>query len=141
MFKTLRDEIAAMMARDPAARSALEVALCYPGFHAIMLHRLAHRAWRRDWQLAARAIAQIGRFLTGIEIHPGARIAKDFFIHHGMGVEVGETAVTGDGASLYHVVTLRGVPPWAVSESARTRTRHPNIGSTLGWGIRWRELS
>lgn len=128
MFKTLRDEIAAMMARDPAARSALEVALCYPGFHAIMLHRLAHRAWRRDWRLAARAISQIGRFLTGIEIHPGARIGKDFFIDHGMGVVVGETAEIGDGVTLYHDVTLGGVAPSVDSESQRNRKRHPTLG-------------
>ena len=95
MFKMLRQEISAIMERDPAARSAWEVALCYSGFHAIVMHRLAHRAWKAGWRVSARALSQFNRFVTGIEIHPGASIGDRFFIDHGMGVVIGETAEVG----------------------------------------------
>lgn len=136
MFKVLRDEIDTMMQRDPAARSRLEVMLCYSGFHAILLHRLAHRAWRRGWRLAPRALSQFGRFLTGIEIHPGARIGKRFFIDHGMGVVIGETAEIGDDVTLYHDVTLGGVAPSVDSASQREQKRHPTLcnGVIVGSG-------
>ncbi len=122
VFKHLREQIDGMIARDPAARSRLEVALLYPGFHAMALHRLAHGAWRRGWYLTARGISQFGRFLTGIEIHPGARIGDRFFIDHGMGVVIGETAEIGDDVMLYHGVTLGGT-------SLAKGKRHPTIAS------------
>ena len=111
MFKSLRAEIDATMQRDPAARSRLEVVLCYPGFQAIMLYRLSSACWRRKWYLLGRWISAIGRILTGIEIHPGATIGKRFFIDHGMGVVIGETAEIGDDVTLYQGVTLGGTSP------------------------------
>src|SRR3989454_1158927 len=108
LLKNLREEIDATLARDPAARSRLEVVLCYPGFHALVWHRLAHWLWQRGWLLAGRFASHIGRVLTGIEIHPGARIGRRVFIDHGMGVVVGETAEIGDDCTLYHGVTLGG---------------------------------
>jgi len=126
-FKRLREEIDGMMARDPAARSRLEVVLCYPGFHAIVMHRLAHRLWRRGWRLSARALSQLGRAITGIEIHPGARIGRGFFIDHGMGVVVGETSIIGDDVTLYHGVTLGGIAPSVDSDAQVGQKRHPTI--------------
>ena len=131
MFKSLREEIDGMMLRDPAARSRWEVALCYPGFHAIVFHRIAHPLWNRGWRVLARWISQIGRFMTGIEIHPGARIGKKFFVDHGMGVVVGETAVIGDNVTLYHGVTLGGVSPSVDSDSQREQKRHPTLGDNV----------
>ncbi|HET8928554.1 MAG TPA: serine O-acetyltransferase EpsC, partial [Microbacterium sp.] len=100
--------IRSVFSRDPAARSVLEVLLCYPGLHAVWMHRLAHRLWRADWRLLARLVSHLGRWLTGIEIHPGAKIGRRFFIDHGMGVVIGETAEIGDDVMLYHGVTLGG---------------------------------
>ncbi len=108
LFRNLRDEIDATLARDPAARSRLEVVLCYPGFHALLFHRLAHWLWGHGWLLAGRFVSHVGRVLTGIEIHPGARIGKRLFIDHGMGVVIGETAEIGDDCTLYQGVTLGG---------------------------------
>ncbi len=122
-LKNLRDEIDATLARDPAARSRLEVALCYPGFHALLFHRLGHWLWRRGWLLAGRIVSQWGRMLTGIEIHPGARIGKRLFIDHGMGVVIGETAEIGDDCTLYQGVTLGG------TSLERGRKRHPTLGN------------
>ena len=101
LFKNLRDEIDATLARDPAARSRLEVVLCYPGFQALLFYRLAHWFWGRGWRLAGRFVSHIGRCATGIEIHPGARIGRRLFIDHGMGVVIGETAEIGDDCTLY----------------------------------------
>ncbi len=125
-----------MMARDPAARSRLEVALCYPGFHAIILHRMAHGLWRRRWRLAARTLSQFGRLVTGIEIHPAVEIGKGFFIDHGMGVVVGETSVIGDEVTLYHGVTLGGIAPSVDSTSQVWQKRHPTLeeGVIVGSG-------
>jgi len=136
MFKVLRREIDTMMQRDPAARSRLEVILCYSGYHAIILHRLAHWAWQRGWRLGPRALSQFNRFLTGIEIHPGARIGSRFFIDHGMGVVIGETAEIGDDVTLYHDVTLGGVAPSIDSDSQREQKRHPTLedGVIVGSG-------
>lgn len=131
MFKMVGEEIDAMMLRDPAARSPLEVVLCYAGFHAIVMHRIAHRAWNAGWRLLARLISQFNRFLTGIEIHPGARIGKRFFIDHGMGVVIGETAEIGDDVTLYHGVTLGGVAPSVDSDSQREQKRHPTLGNCV----------
>ena len=123
LLKNLREEIDATLARDPAARSRLEVALCYPGFHALVWHRLAHWLWQHGWLLAGRFTSHIGRVLTGIEIHPGARIGKRVFIDHGMGVVIGETAEVGDDVTLYQGVTLGG------TSLTRGAKRHPTIGN------------
>ncbi|WP_119678113.1 serine O-acetyltransferase [Indioceanicola profundi] len=124
MFKRLREEIDAVIARDPAARSRLEVVLCYPGLHAILLHRLAHRLWTGGWHLSGRWISHLARWLTGIEIHPGATIGRNFFIDHGMGVVIGETAVIGSNVMLYHQVTLGGT-------SLEKGKRHPTVGNDV----------
>jgi serine O-acetyltransferase len=136
MFKSIRAEIDAMMLRDPAARSRIEVVLCYPGFQALMFHRLSHWMWVRGFRLLGRAMSQLGRFITGIEIHPGAVIGKRFFIDHGMGVVVGETSKIGDDVTLYHGVTLGGVAPSVDSHSQRDTKRHPTLedGVIVGSG-------
>src|SRR5579863_8674784 len=128
LMKNLRDEIAATLARDPAARSGLEVVLCYPGFQALLYYRLAHWLWRRRWHLAGRFVSHVGRVLTGIEIHPGARIGKRLFIDHGMGVVIGETAEVGDDCTLYHGVTLGGTRP---TREQGGQKRHPTIGNDV----------
>jgi serine O-acetyltransferase len=120
MFKTLSDDIQAVFERDPAARSRLEVLLCYPGLHAVLIHRVAHALWRRGWLLSGRLLSQFGRWLTGIEIHPGAQLGRRLLIDHGMGVVIGETAVVGDDVTLYQNVTLGGV-------SLNPGKRHPTI--------------
>jgi len=122
MFKGLKEDIDAVFARDPAARSRLEILLCYPGLHALIFHRVAHALWRADWRLLARFVSQISRFMTGIEIHPGAKIGRRFFIDHGMGVVIGETAEIGDDVTLYQGVTLGGI-------SLDKGKRHPTIGN------------
>jgi serine O-acetyltransferase len=127
MFKTLRAEIEATMARDPAARSVWEVVLCYPGFQAVQIYRAANWAWRRRLYLLGRLLSQVGRFATGIEIHPGATIGRRLFIDHGMGVVIGETAEIGDDVTLYHDVTLGGVAPSVDSDSQRDTKRHPTL--------------
>jgi serine O-acetyltransferase len=129
MFKRIRDDIEAVLARDPAARSRTEVLLCYPGLHALLVHRLAHRLWLAGWRLSARWLSQLSRFLTGIEIHPGAVIGERFFIDHGMGVVIGETAEIGDDVTLYQGVTLGGV-------SGAAGKRHPTLedGVVVGAG-------
>lgn len=136
MFNTIREEIRGIKARDPAARSSLEVILCYPGFHAITTHRLASWFWQRGWRVLGRFISHSGRFLTGIEIHPAARIGQGFFVDHGMGVVVGETAEIGEGVTLYHDVTLGGVAPSVDSDSQRDQKRHPTLedGVIVGSG-------
>ena len=123
LLKNLREEIDATLARDPAARSRLEVVLCYPGFHALVYHRVAHWLWQHRWFLAGRFVSHVGRVLTGIEIHPGARIGKRVFIDHGMGVVIGETAEVGDDVTLYQGVTLGG------TSLTRGTKRHPTIGN------------
>jgi serine O-acetyltransferase len=127
MFDKVRAEIDGMIARDPAARSRLEVALVYPAFHAILAYRVSHKLYKADWHLLARMISQAARFFTGIEIHPGATIGKRFFIDHGMGVVIGETAHIGDNVTLYHDVTLGGVSPAEESDGQRCQKRHPTL--------------
>ena len=136
MFKEIRADIDGMMQRDPAARSRLEVVLCYPGFHALVFHRLAHGAWRRGWRILGRFISQIGRFATAIEIHPGARIGKRLFIDHGTGVVIGEMSEIGDDVTLYQGVTLGGVAPSVDSHAQRDVKRHPTLedGVIVGSG-------
>ena len=131
MFTRLKEEIAVVFERDPAARNAWEVVTCYPGLHALLIHRLAHWLWRKRLRWLARMLSHIGRFLTGIEIHPGAHIGRRFFIDHGMGVVIGETAEVGDDCTLYHGVTLGGT-------SWNKGKRHPTLGNgvVLGAGAK-----
>ncbi len=124
MFPGLQEYLRSIYARDPAARNAFEVLTTYPGVHALALHRIAHRLWRWRLRWLARVISQTTRWLTGIEIHPGARIGKRFFIDHGMGVVIGETAEIGDDCTLYHGVTLGGTT-W------RKEKRHPTLGNNV----------
>jgi serine O-acetyltransferase len=122
MFRRIREEIAIVFERDPAARNAWEVITCYPGFHAMLMHRLAHRLWGIKLRWLARFTSHLARWFTGIEIHPGATIGERFFIDHGMGVVIGETAEIGDDCTLYHGVTLGGT-------SWQRGKRHPTLGS------------
>ena len=121
MFARIREDIACVFDRDPAARSTWEVITCYPGFHALLIHRLAHAFWRVKLRWLARFTSHCSRFLTGIEIHPGAKIGRRAFIDHGMGVVIGETAELGDDCTLYHGVTLGGTT-WNKGK------RHPTLG-------------
>ena len=131
MFAQLKSDIDAVLTRDPAARSALEVMLCYPGFRAIRRHRRAHWLWEHDMKLLARIVSQRTRKKTGIEIHPGAKIGARLFIDHGMGVVIGETAEIGDDVTLYQDVTLGGT-------GKETGKRHPTLGKNVmvGCGAR-----
>jgi len=122
------EEIEAFKRRDPAARSAFEVIFLYQGFHALMIYRLSHYFWKLRWKFLGRLISQLGRFLTGIEIHPGAEIGKRFVIDHGMGVVIGETSCIGDDVTLYHDVTLGGISPAVQSEQQVGLKRHPTLG-------------
>ncbi|MCL4542484.1 MAG: serine O-acetyltransferase [Deltaproteobacteria bacterium] len=128
MFKTLKENINSVYERDPAARSTLEVLLCYPGLHAVYFHKLSHFLWEHKLWLLARLISQCGRFITGIEIHPGAKIGRRFFIDHGMGVVIGETAEIGDDVTIYHGVTLGGT-------SWKKEKRHPTIENNVMIGV------
>lgn len=121
MFARLKEEIAVVFERDPAARTTWEVITCYPGLHATLIHRVAHWLWQSDLKWMGRMVSHIGRWLTGIEIHPGAIIGQRFFIDHGMGVVIGETAEIGDDCTLYHGVTLGGT-------SWNKGKRHPTLG-------------
>jgi serine O-acetyltransferase len=120
MLENIRRDVTSAMERDPAARSRLEVLLCYPGVHALAFHRLAHRLWGAGWLVAARFVSHVSRFLTGIEIHPAACIGAGVFIDHGMGVVIGETAEVGDDVTLYQGVTLGGT-------SLKREKRHPTL--------------
>src|SRR5687767_1499878 len=122
MFSRLKEEIKVVFERDPAARNTWEVITCYPGFHALLVHRLAHWLWRVRFKWLARFVSHVSRGLTGIEIHPGASIGRRFFIDHGMGVVIGETAEIGDDCTLYHGVTLGGT-------SWNKGKRHPTLGN------------
>ncbi len=126
-FNRLVDDIDAFLARDPAARSRWEVAILYQGFHAVVFYRVSHALWVRDWRFVGRLISQIGRFLTGIEIHPGASIGRGFVIDHGAGVVIGETAVIGNDVTLYHDVTLGGIAPSVDSAEQIGVKRHPTL--------------
>ena len=121
MFNQLKEDIKIVFDRDPAARNMLEVVTTYPGFHAILLHRVNHYFWRHNFKFIARFLSYFSRWLTGIEIHPGAIIGKRFFIDHGMGIVIGETAIIGDDCTLYHGVTLGGT-------SWKKGKRHPSLG-------------
>lgn len=136
IFKRIVEDLDAFLARDPAARSRLEVALLYPGFHALMAHRVAHRAWRAGLRYVGRFISQVSRLLTGVEIHPGATIGKRFVIDHGAGIVIGETTEIGDDVTLYQNVTLGGVAPSVDSHEQRNTKRHPTLqdGVIVGSG-------
>jgi serine O-acetyltransferase len=120
MFQSVRNDIKVIFERDPAARSVLEIFLCYPGFHAVRFHHLAHWLWNRGFRVLARFTSHVSRWLTGIEIHPGASIGEGFFIDHGMGVVIGETTEIGNNVTLYHGVTLGGT-------SWKKGKRHPTL--------------
>ena len=124
MLGTVREQIDTIFREDPAAKSVVEILLCYPGFHAVLLHRVAHKLYLARVPLMPRLISQFGRFFTGIEIHPGARIGHRFFIDHGMGVVIGETAEIGDDVLLYQGVTLGGTG----NEKGK---RHPTLGNRV----------
>ena len=131
MFLRIREDIASVFERDPAARSTLEVLTCYPGFHALQIHRLSHQLWTMQLHLFARLLSHLGRWLTGIEIHPGATIGRRVFIDHGMGIVIGETAEIGEDCTLYHGVTLGGT-------SWNKGKRHPTLakGVVIGAGAK-----
>lgn len=120
MFSRMKEDINSVFDRDPAARTTFEVLLNYPGLHAIWIHRLSHRLWRANWKLLARILSTFSRWLTGVEIHPGAKLGRRFFIDHGMGVVIGETSEIGDDVTLYHGVTLGGT-------SWNNGKRHPTL--------------
>lgn len=131
MGLNIREDVAAARRRDPAARGFIEIAVLYPGLHAIWAHRVNHWLWTRGWRFVARAGSQLTRWITGVEIHPGARIGRRFFIDHGMGVVIGETAEIGDDVMLYHGVTLGGT-------SLTKGKRHPTLedGVAVGAGAK-----
>ncbi|HEY3185990.1 MAG TPA: serine O-acetyltransferase [Solirubrobacteraceae bacterium] len=124
MLDALRSDVRVVLERDPAARSALEVVLCYPGVHALALHRVAHRLWGGGWTTLARFVSNVARSVTGIEIHPAARLGRGLFIDHGMGVVIGETAEVGENVTLLQGVTLGGT-------SLKREKRHPTLGDNV----------
>ncbi len=130
-FSCAREDVAAVLERDPAAKSGLEVVLLYSGLHALWIYRVNHWLWTHGWLFIARAMSQCGRLITGIEIHPGAKIGRRFFVDHGMGVVIGETTIIGDDVTLYQGVTLGGT-------GKETGKRHPTIGNNvvIGAGAR-----
>jgi serine O-acetyltransferase len=124
VFRSLKEDINTVVARDPAARSLLEVMVCYPGLHALWCHRLAHFLWAHRLRLPGRLLSHVGRFFTGIEIHPGAQVGRRFFVDHGMGVVIGETAEIGDDVLIYQGVVLGGT-------SLEKKKRHPTVGNNV----------
>lgn len=124
MFEGMKEDIDTVFSNDPAAKSVIEVVLCYPGLHALWFHKLAHWFWKRNHLLIGRFISHLNRFFTGIEIHPGATIGRRFFIDHGMGVVIGETTIVGDDVLLYKGVVLGGT-------SLESKKRHPTIGNNV----------
>ena len=124
MFKNLREDINSVFERDPAARNVWEIIFCYPGLHALWIYRIAHWFWINEFFFLGRFISHLGRFLTGVEIHPGAKIGRKFFIDHGMGIVIGETAEIGTDVTMYHGVTLGGI-------SLEKGKRHPTIGDRV----------
>lgn len=131
MFAAIREQIEAIFREDPAAKSVIEIVLCYPGFHAVLIHRLAHKLYKSGFNLPARIVSQINRSLTGIDIHPGAQLGRRLFIDHGMGVVIGETAQIGNDVLIYQNVTLGGT-------GKEKGKRHPTIGNhvVIGTGAK-----
>jgi len=124
MFSQLKEDLKVVFERDPAVRNVFEIIFCYPGFHALYFYRCSHWLWTHQLKFLGRLVSHFGRFLTGIEIHPGATIGRGFFIDHGMGVVIGETAEIGDNCTIYHGVTLGGTS-WAKEK------RHPTLGNNV----------
>jgi len=124
LWREWREDVNCVFARDPAARSVVEVLLAYPGVHAVVLYRLSHRWWQADWKLAARVLAAMARWLTNVDIHPGAQIGRRFFIDHGAGVVIGEASEIGNDVTIYHGVTLGGTT-W------NKEKRHPTLGDNV----------
>ena len=131
MFSTLKQDLQAIMDRDPAARGRASAMLLYPSFHVLVFHRFAHPLWQAGLRTPARWLMQLARWLTGIEIHPGAQIGPGFFIDHGMGVVIGETAIVGKNVTLYHGVTLGGTMPAVDASAQRNIKRHPTLGDNV----------
>ena len=129
VFKRFKEDIDSFIQRDPAAKSRLEVILCYPGLHALMFYRVSHALWLRDWRLLGRFLSHVGKILSGIEIHPGATIGAHFFIDHGTGVVIGETCVIGQHVKIYQGVTLGALsfPQDESGQLVRNSKRHPTI--------------
>ncbi|MGB0671177.1 MAG: serine O-acetyltransferase [Rhodospirillales bacterium] len=136
VFKNFQEDMQAFMDRDPAAHSKVEVLLCYPGFHALIVYRLSSRLWRGGFRLLARFLSAFAKWLTGVEIHPGATIGRRFVIDHGNGVVIGETAEIADDVTLYQGVTLGGTAPSVDSHSQKNQKRHPTLenGVIIGSG-------
>jgi len=124
-WASFNEELDVYIARDPASRSRVEIFLCYPGLHALLIYRGAHKLWQWNFKLLARMLSQFARWITGVEIHPGAKIGRRLFIDHGMGIVIGETAYIGDDVSIYHGVTLGGVSP---TTDEKGSLRHPQVG-------------
>ena len=131
IFKRFKEDIDAFLARDPAARSRFEVALCYPGYHALLFYRLSNWLWRSNWRVLGRFISSIGRIVTLIEIHPGAEIGRRFVIDHGSAIVIGETSIIGDDVTLYQGVTLGGVSPSVGSHMQVDQKRHPTLANDV----------
>ena len=127
----MNDYLNSIIKRDPAARDKISVILTYPGVKAVFFHHLAHKIWNYRFFLIARMISQFSRFMTGIEIHPGAKIGKNLFIDHGMGVVIGESSEIGDDVTLYHGVTLGGISPSEYSDNQRNSKRHPTLRNNV----------
>ena len=127
MLRTFKSDIEIIKERDPAARGIFEIFLCYPGFQAIVIHRLTHKLWKLKIPLVPRLLSHLNRQVTGIEIHPGAKIGRRVFIDHGMGVVIGETSEIGDNVTIYHMVTLGGISPSINSNDQRGSKRHPTL--------------
>lgn len=126
-FKQILQDLDTITSKDPATSGRLEAFLCSSGYHGILFYRLSHYLWERNWRLSARLISQFGRWLTGVEIHPGAKIGKNFFIDHGMGVVIGETSVIGDNVTMYHGVTLGGTKSYGGKKGKRHPTVEDNV--------------
>ena len=127
VLRTFKSDIEIIKERDPAARGVLEIFLCYPGFQSIVIHRFTHKLWQLKIPLIPRLLSHLNRLITGIEIHPGAKIGKNLFIDHGMGVVIGETSEIGDNVTIYHMVTLGGISPSINSNNQRNIKRHPTL--------------
>ena len=127
----MNEFLESIIKRDPAARDKISILLTYPGVKAVFFHYISHKLWNLKFHLFARMISQFSRFLTGIEIHPGARIGKNLFIDHGMGVVIGETSIIGDNVTIYHGVTLGGISPAENSENQRNLKRHPTLRNNV----------
>lgn len=136
MFKSIYNHLKSIQDRDPSAKSLFEILFCFPGYHALLWHSMNNKLWKIKLYFIARFLSLISRFLTGIEIHPGAKIGKNLFIDHGLGVVIGETVVIGDNVTIYHAVTLGGTSPSVDSENQRGSKRHPTIedGVIIGAG-------